>query len=99
MTLSKRTLERMSAKRRPRLVVIALQKEIAQALGDGLTLSEIWRQLHDEGAFPAGYDRFRRLVRRFVTQPATKPTRARTARPSPSTGFTFNPNSNSNDLF
>jgi hypothetical protein len=98
MTLSKRTIESLCALRHSRAVVLALQKEIAQALADGLTMSEIWQQLHEEGAFPAGYDQFRRLVRRFVTKPARKTVRASAPSPVASTGFIFNPRTNLKDL-
>lgn len=99
MTLSERTVASRAALHSPRHVVISLQKDIAQAISDGLTLSEIWRQLHAEGAFPAGYDRFRKLVRRFITLSAKKQTRTRTTPAAATPGFTFNPNTNPNDLF
>ena len=63
------TIANLVALRRPRLVVLSLKREIEQALGEGLTLAELWRQLHAEGAFPAGYNRFRILVRRLITSP------------------------------
>jgi hypothetical protein len=98
MTLSKRTTENLSARNKPRLVVLALQQDIGQALTDGLMLSEIWRQLHAEGAFPAGYDRFRRLVRRFVTKRSKKPTRSNAPSAVASTGFILSRNLNPKDL-
>jgi len=41
--LSQRTIANLIALRRPRLVVLSLKKEIEQALGEGLTLAELWR--------------------------------------------------------
>jgi Family of unknown function (DUF5338) len=102
-TLSQRILAGMTDLRRPRIVVIAMQKEIAKALADGLTLSEVWSQLHTEGLFPAGYDRFRRLVRQFVPHAPSKSARKRPARAvktQPETpGFVFNPMSDPKELF
>jgi hypothetical protein len=105
-TLSQRTVTNPVALRRPRLVVLSLKKEIEQALGEGLTLAELWRQLHAEGAFPAGYNRFRILVRRLITSP---PAPRRPHRPRPtatssaterdgSAGFTLSRNVDAKDL-
>jgi hypothetical protein len=105
-TLSQRTIANPVALRRPRLVVLSLKKEIEQALGEGLTLAELWRQLHAEGAFPAGYNRFRILVRRLITSPPApkRPHRPRTTAASPApkpdgpAGFILSRNVNAKDL-
>lgn len=104
--LSQRTIANLVALRRPRLVVLSLKKEIEQALGEGLTLAELWRQLHAEGVFPAGYNRFRILVRRLITSPPApkRPHHPRTTSASPapkpdgSAGFTLSRNLNAKDL-
>lgn len=97
-SLSQRTIANLVALGRPRLVVLSLRKEIEQALSDGLTLAEIWRQLHTEGVFPARYDRFRFLVRKLITQPSKKPERTRTTTSEVSSGFTLTRNVNPKDL-
>jgi hypothetical protein len=105
-TLSQRTIANLVTLRRPRLVVLSLKNEIEQALSEGLTLAELWRQMHSESAFPAGYNRFRILVRRLITPPPA-PKRSHRPRPtatSPATkpdgsaGFTLSRNVNAKDL-
>jgi hypothetical protein len=103
-SLSERTIASIAALRRPRVVVISLRKDIDAALADGLTLTEIWQQLQAEGAFSAGYDRFRRLVRRYVTRSSSpsRPSRSRTGKATATAatpGFTYNPTPNPDELF
>ena len=103
-TLSQRTVANLVTLRRPRLVVLSLKNDIEQALSEGLTLAELWRQLHWEGAFPAGYNRFRILVRRLIPSPPApksphrpRPT-ATATKPDGSAGFTLSRNVNAKDL-
>jgi hypothetical protein len=108
-TLTDRTAARLAAAGNPLGVVISLQSEIAAALSRGLRLAAIWQQLHEEGVFRAGYDRFRRLVRQHVPQHPSAP-RARAQRgvgqPSAAApnanapgGFAYNPTPKPDDLF
>lgn len=97
---------------RNRAQIVALRREIAQALKDGCTLAMIWNTLHEEGTIEFGYETFRAHVRNLmqVTHPATspttdrstpraKPTKPAAPRPPDTSGFVFNPVPNEEELY
>jgi hypothetical protein len=100
---------------RNRAQVVALRKEIEQALKDGCSLAMIWNTLHEEQAIACSYETFRAHVRKLtqphqVTPPVpshttarstqkTKPTKPATPRPPDTRGFVFNPVPNEEELY
>ncbi|HBR49042.1 MAG TPA: hypothetical protein DEA71_03045 [Nitrospira sp.] len=100
---------------RNRAQVVALRKEIEQALKDGCSLAMIWNTLHEEQAIACGYETFRAHVRKLmqphqVTHPAaspttdrstsrTQPTKPAAPRPPDTRGFVFNPVPNEEELY
>lgn len=49
---------------------LVVQEEVRQALSDGFTVVEVWRNLNAKGKVPVQYRQFARYVRRFITQPS-----------------------------
>jgi len=100
---------------RNRAQVVALRKEIEQAITDGCTLAMIWNTLHEEGTIVFGYETFRAHVRQLIrphpearpaSHPATTPSRLLkdTTKPASSeteknSGFVFNPVPNEEELY
>ena len=100
---------------RNRAQVVALRKEIEQAITDGCTLAMIWNTLHEEGTIQFGYETFRAHVRtlirphseaRSIPLPATTTSRLLkdTTKPASSetennSGFVFNPVPNEEELY
>lgn len=106
--LSARIAERVSKhpaspRERNRAVFLALLPEIRQALDEGWSVITIWRTLHAEQKIGFSYQAFRLYVNKLIVTP----TRTRTSttplprEPVPTkgtTGFTFNPVPNKEEL-
>ncbi len=114
-SLSVRTQERAQRvlpAARNRAQVIALRKEIEQALTDGCSLAMMWNTLHEEGTIAFGYETFRAHVRKLIrphSEARATPLPAKTgshpsqktATPSPKRtggGFIFDPTPKKEDL-
>jgi len=92
-----------SPRERNRAVFLALLPEIRQALDEGWSVITIWRTLHAEQKVTFSYQAFRLYVKKLILAPG----RARPSTPSlpcdrvptkGTTGFTFNPVPNKEDL-
>ena len=84
-------------------VFLALLPEIRHAMDDGWAVATIWRTLRAEQKVTFSYQAFRLYVKKLIVAPA----RARTSTPSlprepvsakATTGFTFNPIPNKEEL-
>ncbi len=71
-SLSDRIAERIqsrirstSAPEKNLALIIALKKDILEALEDGWTIKTVWNQLHDEGKIDFSYQTFRKYVVRL----------------------------------
>ncbi|MDC8447548.1 MAG: TraK family protein [Nitrospira sp.] len=99
---------------RNRAQVVALRKEIEQALQDGCSLAMIWHTLQEEQAITCSYETFRAHVRKLTqphleTHPAPSATTDRSThkskpmkpapRPADTSGFIFNPVPNEEELY
>ena len=100
---------------RNRAQVVALRKEIEQAIKDGCSLAMIWNTLHEERAIACGYETFRAHVRKLTqphpgtypapspntdrSTPRTKSTKRAAPRPANTSGFVFNPVPNEEELY
>lgn len=107
-SLSARIAERVSKhpsspRERNRAVFLALLPEIRQALDEGWSVITIWRTLHAEQKVTFSYQAFRLYVKKLILAPA----RGRPSTPSlpherlptkGTTGFTFNPVPNKEEL-
>jgi len=68
--LKKLSLEKQDQHGRHAFLVV--KEEVRQALSEGFTVIEVWRNLNAKGKTPVQYRQFARYVRRFITQPKTK---------------------------
>ena len=106
--LSARIAERVkthpaSPRERNRAVFLALLPDIRQALDEGWAVITIWRTLHAEQKIGFSYQAFRLYVNKLILTPArarpTPPSLPREPVPTKgSTGFTFNPVPNKEEL-
>ena len=107
-SLSARIAERVkqhpaSPRERNRAVFLALLPEIRQALDEGWAVITIWRTLHAEQKIGFSYQAFRLYVNKLILTPArTRPTSPSLPREPGSakgtSGFTFNPVPNKEEL-
>ncbi|OQW55396.1 MAG: hypothetical protein A4S17_14280 [Proteobacteria bacterium HN_bin10] len=92
-----------SPRERNRAVFLALLPEIRQALDEGWSVITIWRTLHAEQKVTFSYQAFRLYVKKLILAPArgTPSTPSLPREPVPTkgtTGFTFNPVPNKEEL-
>lgn len=96
--------QRISSRDQNRAVFLALRQEIAQAMQDGWSVMTIWRTLKDEGKITFSYQAFRLYVNKLVhpsappRSPSTQSGPSGTGQPQKSSGFTFNPVPNLEEL-
>lgn len=67
--LAKKALEYPTLGKRNMALFFAHKEPIQKALAQGWSVKLIWKTLHDEGAFPAGYEAFRHYVKKFIDKP------------------------------
>ena len=83
--------QRVLPSARNRAQVIALRKEIEQALKDGCSLAMMWHTLQEEGTIQFSYETFRAHVRKLIQPhpgihpPPASPTDRATQRTKPRT--------------
>lgn len=107
-TLSARIAERAqkpraSTRERNRAVFLALRAEIQQALADGWPVATIWRTLKEEQKVEFSYQAFRLYVKKLVGSSARAsttppPLPQKSVPPKGTTGFTYNPIPNKEEL-
>lgn len=88
-----------------RVRIVALGPDILRALADGWSMRMIWKTLHTEGTLTCGYDTFRAHVKKLRQAPvgtrsalSPKSGGPPAAPSAPSSGFTFNPIPNLEEL-
>ena len=110
-TLSERIAERAKAKpsatpHANRAIVLALRKDIQQALDDGWSVRAVYQTLYDEGRLTFSYQAFRRYVNQIHLgkplptrhRPAPPSSPVRTGTSTAATGFSFDPSPKKEDL-
>ena len=110
-TLTERIAERAHVKsacvpHSNRAIILALRKDIQQALDDGWSVLAVYQTLYDEGRVTFSYQAFRRYVNQIhLGKPA--PQKRRLKQPgktaiksssAPVSGFSFNPVPNKEEL-
>ncbi|MBD3812848.1 MAG: TraK family protein [Betaproteobacteria bacterium] len=112
-TLSERIAERVRAKsanspRSNRAIILALRKDIQQALDDGWSVRAVYQTLYDENRVTFSYQAFRRYVNQIhLGRPSTDTSQSRQANKTgikgsaapASGGFSFDPAPKKTDLF
>ena len=92
-----------SPRERNRAVFLALLPEIRQAMDEGWSVITIWRTLHAEQKVTFSYQAFRLYVKKWILAPArtrtgTTPLPREPVPAKGTTGFTFNPVPNKEEL-
>lgn len=111
-TLSERIAERARAKsasapRSNRAIILALRKDIQQALDDGWSVLAVYQTLYDEGRVTFSYQAFRRYVNQIhlgkqateKRQPKQPNKVAVKSCAAPTSGFSFDPSPKKEELF